>query len=62
MKTKYACHGLISLHVYFHGKMNIKFKYKNKQVGGGVGKTARDFVHSVRLLPKLVLMLHSIKV
>ena len=37
MKTKYACYGLIGLHVQFSrqsDKVNGNFKYKNLQVGG----------------------------
>ena len=39
MKTKYVCHGLISLHVNFHVNRTLKcnFKYKSLQVGGGGG-------------------------
>ena len=36
MKTKYVCHGLVSLHVNFHDnrkKVNSNFIYKKLQVG-----------------------------
>ena len=33
MKTKYVCHGLFSLHVNFHDKVNRNFNYKKLLVG-----------------------------
>ena len=46
MRTKYVCHGLISLHVNFHdkhlGDVNSNLKYKYLQVGGKRKKSPKN--------------------
>ena len=56
MKTKYVCHGRISLHVNFHDNRTKRLVISNIKIsrcgggggggGGGEGKRANDSSHS----------------